>query len=354
MILVEFQKGSNRVFNDIPPEINSSRWNQLCNIGLITNRIRLIHSGAMHYLDYSGLDQELKIRIVKANFSSCYENSSRLKFKRDPSTDQRKDIGLLMGTAIGVESILSSSDIIKPANLNKIRHINSSKIADFQVIGPGLNQITFEVKGRQNASIEMVRNSCVEQLATYPRPKYSFITKIKYNEQSACTCFIDDPEQDFTKSDERTSIVNALRYYSSCMNWAGFYQLAERLYYRSIEIEKEANQGYLAFNRKGLDSQLVRKIGVEIDIFKIINQDFGVKLRTFIPKSTQFDDRGMVITDSYRIGFFVTQRLIETLIEQDFQNILGFKEDEITYEEGNMSFDLRQDGTVLSIENFRV
>lgn len=349
LILVEFIKGSNRVFNNIPPELSNSRWSQLCNIGLITNKIRLIHSGTMHYLDYSGFDQELKIKLVNANFSTCYEDSSRLKFRTTPSTDQRKDIGLLMGTAIGIESLLTCSDVIRPANFRKITHNNRTKIADFQVIGPGLNQITFEVKGRQSASIEMARESCNQQLLIYRRPKYSFITKIIYNNQTSCRCFIDDPDEMFAKSDERTSLINSLMYYSNCMNWAGFYQFAERLLNRSKEIEEAGNEGYLFFNKNSLEEQLVSKIGYGITY---TDHAYGAILRTFVSRINEFriDNRGMFKTDRLHIGFYVTQNLIDTLIEQDFKKILEFKENELIVENKNVSLDIRQDGTVLLIQ----
>lgn len=353
IVLIEFEKVSNRVFRNIPNEISPNRWVQLCNIGLITNKIRLIHSGTLHYMDYANFDDILKLKYVATLFNSCYCENARFKFRSDPSTDQRKEIGLFIGTAVGIESLISCSDVLKPAYFRKTSHSNEHKIADYQVIGTNLNTITIEVKGRQNASLNMAQNSCTGQLATYQPPKYSFIVKTNYNHSTACKCFIDDPDIRFENTNEQSSIVNALRYYSKCMNWAGYYQFAERLIVRSNVIEEAKDFEYRAFNKQSIADELVQKLGNGY----VINSKFfddsipENSYRGFIKTGTNYiDDNGMHIFNNMKYGFFVTQKLFDTLVEQDFEEILDFKEEEHIFENEGISFDLRQDGTVLVIK----
>ncbi len=328
-----------------PSYFDSDKWSTLCSYGFETSKSRLIHSAILLFRD-SDIHRTYKERLnhcVKL-FRLCRERNNALIFLNGSSRD-RGDFGEALGVAIGAEAIYQSSSIVKPSNLRIISQTNKS-LPDYSIRIRGKVTTKFETKGLQNGSKKVAIKLCSTQLASSASPKYAFISRIKYNGSTRCKLFIADPDVEMNECSEKDAIVTALMHYAKCMKWAGFYQFAEALVARAMDIQN--SDQFEIYNKVSLDNQLVSKLGITYELFI-----GGIQrtYRTHIPRNMQdYTEEGIFYNQKgFKVGFLVDKNLLEILVNQDFDEILNFDSEEFTNSEGNTTINLMRDGTLMYI-----
>lgn len=354
MFLIACEIDDARIIRNKPSFFDNERWITLCKVGLITNKVRLVHSGMMHYQNYQSLPtQKEKINRVITVLRSCYENGRSLKFRRLTDSDEKKEVGEIIGTSVGLEAIHSSSDLITAANFNKLpRPARGQTAPDYELCVIGQPIIKLEVKGRQSASIGKAQEACTRQLGQFNPPKYALITKTIYNERSSCKLFLSDPEIPLEICSRKKALITVLKHYCKCMFWAGFYQFAQVLIERLAAIERQ--EDYKIYDGMHLEDMLVRKVGKVYEGNINHRIDEKSKLITHIPAElfNKTHEDVFIKTDGYELGFFVDQQLYQVLNEQDFDKILNYKtqSDTVILSDGTY-IDHLDDGTVLYVKH---
>lgn len=337
----------NNLLNSYPNIFERRLWKDICETGLITNKIRLIHNSILLYRDSKTLiTYNERLSFCVKLYRLCDKYRGSLRFYDKGSTIDRKTVGEAIGVAIGAEILYYASNYqIKPSNIYIIKH-PAVPSPDYFVKVKGQQILKFEVKGRQNASLKTAIDTCSTQLVAHTGIKYAFITKTNYNFRSNCTVYIADPEVEEEFCDERSAIVTALVHFAHTMNYAGYYQFAERLLTRADLLNNSPD--YKIYDGMSLEGELVEKLGTSYSVHLPIQEN--VSVRSFIPHSGD-SNQPFVGIEGLKIAFFVDENLFDLLMHQSFDEILGYHfMDNRIIEEGQSYWSVSSDGTVLYIE----
>lgn len=337
----------NNLLSSYPTIFNQQFWEEICHIGLSTSKIRLVHSSILLYRDSDVLvTYRERIDFCQKLYRLCDMYQDRLRFYDKGSTIDRKSVGEAIGVAIGAEILYYASNYqIKPSNIHIIKHPQIPS-PDYFVKIKGQQILKFEVKGRQNASLKTAINTCSSQLAAHSGLKYAFITKTNYNFKSNCTVYISDPEVEEEFCEEKDAIVTALVHFAHSINYAGYYQFAERLLERSKLIDDSSN--YKVYDGMSIENELVAKLGTSYSVELPIQEK--VRATTFIPHSRELKEPFIEI-ENLKIAFLVDENLINLLMYQNFNEILEYRfMENRVIEEGNQYWSISNDGTILYIE----
>jgi len=316
---------------------DANEFNNILANGLEIRGIQLIHHSLIHYS--TKFRNSNTARVVNA-FLDIFHNiditqSNQLVLNSDEGSEfQSKSTEVI---AVGLSIFLTTKLFkIKRNQINSIEV--SGKRCDFRFEKSNLEYL-IESKGRKGSISEAISDIFLKKTnSAVNSPKYGVISKLPRDGNPAKIVII-DPPYEASGITKKIIIQNLLYYYSNLTRLSGFWRLSDLLLKRYDDIK---NSVFLeSFDNVHLELGNVYKFG-EVKNIKIENLEFEYFF-------SYGDNKGFNLEkDEMSVNISIDKKLLNILIEQDFDKLIEYKLNSNTLRYENKIISVNDDGSLLS------